>query len=264
VVSAAPSDVLDACRRLLAAERLGARATVVAGPSLGASAVFDYSDGLMVGDLPDGLVAPVEADARRLMERERSLTLGYGDAEVFIEALAPRPHLVVFGAVHVAQALTALAHVLGYHVTVSDSRPAFVTAQRFPDADLLLVGWPDQIADRLSFDRRTFVVVLSHDARFEDPLWPLVMGTPVRYVGAMGSKKTAARRRQRLLDAGHPPAEVDRIHGPIGLDIGAETPAEVAVAILAEMTTDRYRSHEPPSLQGEIRPIGGGGGSPQV
>lgn len=257
-------DVLEACRRSLAAERLAARATVVAGRGLGASAVLDYLDGRIAGDLPVHLMEPVSSDARRLMERERDLTLGYEGSEVFIEILAPRPHLVVFGAVHIAQALSALARLLGYQVTVSDSRPAFLTADRFPDADALLLGWPDQVAGRVVLDRRTFVVVLSHDARFEDPLWPLVLGTPVRYIGAMGSRQTAEHRRRRLIADGHPTSEVERIHGPVGLDIGAETAAEVAVAILAEMTRDRYRPHEPLALVGEVRRIGGGDAAPPV
>jgi xanthine dehydrogenase accessory factor len=246
--------VLEACRRVLDAELLAARLTVVDGGDLGASAVLAHDGAVLAGSLPARLYDAM-TDARTVMEREQNVTVGYGEDEVFIESLAPRPHLVIFGAVHIAQSLAILAGHLGYHVTVSDARPAFTTADRFPHVDRLLVGWPDQIADQLTFDFRTFVVVLSHDARFEDPLWPLIQGKRVRYLGAMGSKRTAASRRERLLSAGWTEEEVDRIHGPIGIDIGAETPGEVSIAILAEMTRDRYRSQEPLDLIGEVRRI---------
>lgn len=252
----AESDVARACREILAEERLGARATVVAGPDVGRSAVFAAGEGLVAGGLDPGIAPAAAADAEILMGREKNATVSYGDHDVFFEILAPRPHLLVFGAVQVAQSLTTLARHLGYHVTVSDARGAFATRERFPDADEILVGWPEEIADRLVFDSRTFVVVLSHDARFEDPLWPMVLPSPVRYVGAMGSVKTATRRKERLLAAGFPSAAVDRIHGPIGLDIGAETPAEMAVGILAEMTRARYDADAPLVLAGEVRRLG--------
>lgn len=246
--------VLDACRVVLDDEVFAARTTVVAGEHMGRTALVAHDGSILAGSLPD-VVEAVAADAVQVMEREQNITLGYGDHEVFVETLAPRPQLLIFGAVHIAQSLTVLARHLGYHVTVSDARPAFTTGERFPDADRLLVGWPDQVADQLSFDLRTFVVVLSHDARFEDPLWPLLEGRTVRYLGAMGSNRTAAARRERLAAAGWSEPEIARIHGPIGIDIGAETPGEVAVAILAEMTRDRYRSEDPWELQGEIRRI---------
>jgi xanthine dehydrogenase accessory factor len=248
-------EVLEACDRLAAAQRLGARLTVVAGEGTGSSALVEHGEGIVAGSLPETVTEDAVADASTLMMREQSGTVSYPGGDVFIDVIAPQPHLLIFGAVHVAQALTTLARELGYRVTVSDSRPAFTTPARFPGADRLLVGWPDQIAGELEIDLTTFVVVLSHDARFEDPLWPLVLGTPVRYLGAMGSRATAGRRRARLLDAGYPESEVDRIHGPIGLDIGAVTPAETALAILAEMTRARYRHGEPPRLRGEMRRI---------
>lgn len=247
--------VLAACSRVLEQELLAARVTVIGGPDIGATAVVAHDGTLMAGTLPDGLADDVAIDAVAVMEREQNLTLSYDGTDVFIESLAPRPQLLIFGAVHIAQSLCVLARHLGYHVTVSDARPAFTTNERFPEADRLLVGWPDQIADQLAFDLRTFVVVLSHDARFEDPLWPLIQGRTVRYLGAMGSTRTAARRRERLVAAGWTEEEVDRIHGPIGIDIGAETPGEVAVAILAEMTRDRYRSDRPLVTRGEVTRI---------
>jgi xanthine dehydrogenase accessory factor len=134
---------------------------------------------------------------------------------------------------------------------VADPRPAFVTSERFPQADELRVGWPAEVVDPDEFDPRTFVVVLTHDRRFEDPLWPLVLPTDVRYIGAMGSSKTTAARRARLLEAGFSNAEVDRIHGPIGLDIGSRAAGEVAIAILGQMISVRYLHDSEPSLQGQ-------------
>lgn len=245
----------DALERIMAEERFGARLTVVAGDSVGRNAVMEADDGIVAGSLPAEVMADAVADARVLVDRETPATLSYGAIDVFIEPLVPRSRIVIFGAVHIAQALSDHASLLGYHVTVSDARSAFITGERFPAADELAVGWPDQIADRLTLDRRTSVVVLSHDARFEEPLWPLILPTPVRYIGAMGSRRTAARRRERLLAAGFGQEAVDRIHGPIGLDIGAETPGEVAVAILAEMVAEHRRPHEPLHVVGEVRPL---------
>jgi xanthine dehydrogenase accessory factor len=243
---------LDAVARLIEAEEFGSRATEVAGPSVGQSAVIQDAQ-VITGGLPSAIIADVIADATALLDRERSSTLTYGPHEVYIESIVPRPHLVIFGAVHIAQELTPMARQLGFHVTVSDARSAFTTTERFPDADRLLVGWPDQV--HLEFDRRTYVVVLSHDARFEDPLWPLVLPSPVAYIGAMGSSKTAARRRERLLSEGFGSEQVDRIHGPIGIDIGAETPAEIAVGILAEIVETRARPGVPLELRGQVTAI---------
>jgi xanthine dehydrogenase accessory factor len=240
---------LEAVRRQLDAERLGAALTVIAGPDQGLHAVLDYDDGVVEGKLAPGLEDDVLADARALMEREQSRSVEYGDITVFIETLAPPPHLIVFGAVHTAQPLTVFATQLGFKVFVSDSRPAFTTEERFPDAEVVL-GRPDQVVDRLSLDRRTYVVLLSHDARFEDPVLPWVLASPVRYIGAMGSRRTHTKRRQRLAEAGYSEAEINRIHGPVGLDIGAETPAEVAISILAEIIQVRYGSGTGLSLRG--------------
>jgi xanthine dehydrogenase accessory factor len=247
-------EVLEAVGRLITDERFGARVTVVAGGEVGASAAVDLEEGVVAGHLPEP-GHDILKDAGVLVERETPATLGYGEVEVFIEPVVPRPRLVIFGAVHIAQALAAHAALLGFHVTVSDARAAFLTEERFPGVDDLLVGWPDEVADKLVLDRRTSVVVLSHDARFEEPLWPVVLPTPVRYIGAMGSKGTAQRRREALAEAGHSKIDIERIHGPVGLDIGADSPGEVAIAILAEMVATLRRPEQAPELRGERRPI---------
>ena len=246
--------VLTAVAGMIEAERFGARVTVVAGPGVGLSAAVDLERGLMAGSLPEPADV-IFSDASTLIEGETPATLGYGEVEVFIEPVVPRPRLVIFGAVHIAQALSAHAALLGHHVTISDARATFLTPERFPQADELLVGWPDEVADRLVLDRRTSVVVLSHDSRFEEPLWPILLPTPVRYIGAMGSRGTAARRREALAASGFTEAEIGRIHGPIGLDIGAESPGEVAIAILAEMIASLRRPSAPQALVGEMRPL---------
>lgn len=247
--------VVESLSRLVAEEKLGALATLVEGPEIGAKAVIEYDGGFVAGGLPAEIAGDVLADARALMDEEQNRTLQYGERSVFIETVAPPPHLVVFGAVHIAQPLSTMARRLGFHVTISDARGAFTTPERFPDADRVLVGWPDDLKDDIVLDRRTYVVLLSHDARFEDPVLPWVLESPVKYLGAMGSRKTSARRAERLAGQGYSEAQIARIHGPVGLDIGAETPAETAVSILAEIIQVRYGSGSGDSLRGTSSPI---------
>lgn len=242
--------VIKAIQALVVDERLGAVATVISGADIGAKAVIDAEAGFVAGGLPDEIADDVLADAKSLMEREQRLTLEYGAREVFIETVAPRAHLVIFGAVHIAQELAVLAHQLGFHVTVSDARQAFTTPERFPTADQILVGWPDEVKAQIEIDSRTYVVLLSHDARFEDPVWPWVLASPAKYLGAMGSRRTKAKRNEKLAQAGYAAEQIDRIHAPIGLDLGAEQPAETAVAIMAEMIRVRYGSGTGESLRG--------------
>lgn len=240
--------VADAVRAAIETERLSAVATVVAGDGIGDKALLDFESGTVTGTLT--VTDEMLEDARELMAREQNRTLTYDDKDVFFETLAPPPHLLIFGAVHIAQALTDLATRLGFRVIVSDAREAFTTPERFPDAHDVLVGWPDELADRLVIDRRTYVVLLSHDARFEDPVLPMVLASDAKYIGAMGSRRTHAKRLDRLRAAGYSESALERIHGPIGLDIGAETPEETAISILAEMIQVRYGSGNGLSLRG--------------
>ena len=224
--------------------------TLVDGPAIGGKAVVDADGKVIAGSLPDDVVSDVVEDALTLMGHEQHRTLEYGDHSAFIETLAPPPDLLIFGAVHIGQALATFATQMGYRVTVIDSRAPFVTEERFPTAHRLLVGWPRDLMDQLTFDRRTWVVVLSHDPRHETPPLEAALKADTRYIGAMGSRRTHALRVERLEELGFGDDDIKRIHSPVGLDIGAETPQEVAVSILAEMTLVRYGAGTGMSLKG--------------
>ncbi len=187
---------------------------------------------------------PLARAAARALRSGRSraerLMLDGVDTAVFLEVFPRPPRLVVFGGVHVAAALVPLAKALGYYTIVADGRPAFATRERFPDADELILGWPDDAFAQAGLDSATAVVVLTHDPKFDEPALLIALRSPAMYVGAIGSTKTQATRRERLREAGLTDAQLARLHGPIGLDLGGRTPTETALAILAEVTAVRY------------------------
>ena len=155
--------------------------------------------------------------------------------ETFVEHYAPAPVLMVFGAVDTAEEMCRLARRLGFRTIVSDARSKFATAERLPHADHIVVGWPAMAWDLHLPDDATYVVVLTHDARFDEPALGPALRSPAPYIGALGSRRAQASRRRRLLNAGFSEAEIDRISGPMGLDIGAMTPAETALSVFAEL-----------------------------
>ena len=177
---------------------------------------------------------------QRLLDRavvasgESELAVVDGET-VFVHALRPRPALYVFGAIDHAAALSRVGKLLGYRVTVCDARAAFVTPERFPDADELVVEWPDRFLARAPVDETTAICVLTHDEKFDVPALLAALETPAVYIGAMGSKVTTADREERLRAEGSAEAGIARIHAPIGLAIGARSPEEVAVAIGAQI-----------------------------
>jgi xanthine dehydrogenase accessory factor len=170
----------------------------------------------------------------------RSTVAVVDDRQYFIEVFPARPRLVVFGAVQVAMPLVRFAAELGYRTTVVDARPVFATRERFPTADELVVGWPQDVADRLALAPPDAVAVLTHDPKLDEPAILAAMHAGCRYVGAIGSRRTQAARRERLAAAGLSPQQLDRLRGPIGLDLGGRDPAETALAIMAEVVAARH------------------------
>lgn len=195
----------------------------------------------------------VTDDARGLLAAGTSTVLTYGadgqrrgeGMEVFVASYAPRPRMLVFGAIDFAAAVARQGAFMGYRVTVCDARPVFATHARFPTADEVVVDWPHRYlaaqAEAGAIDGRTVICVLTHDPKFDVPLLEAALRLPdVAFIGAMGSRRTDLDRRERLREAGLTDAELDRLSSPIGLDIGARTPEETAVSIAAEIITCRW------------------------
>jgi xanthine dehydrogenase accessory factor len=174
-------------------------------------------------------------DLEQAFRFDRSGIVKIGDAEYFINVYNPPLNLVIVGAVHLAQALIPLARAAGYDVTVIDPRAAFASRERFPDV-AVHNEWPDEILPNLDLGPRTALVALTHDPKIDDPALHAALQSGCFYIGALGSKKTQGARRERLAAGGFKEADLARIHGPIGLAIGARGPAEIAIAIMAEIT----------------------------
>ena len=197
-------------------------------------------------DDPDGAEGPQEDSpelvddemARGVVGRGDLTVLERSDGPVFLRVYSPPLRLVIVGAVHIAQPLAGMARAAGLDVVVVDPRKAFATADRFPETRLVH-RWPGEALEELNLDQRTAVVTLTHDPKLDDPGLLAALPSAAFYVGALGSRRTQARRVERLREAGLTATEVGRIHGPIGLDLGGETPSEIAVAILAEIIATR-------------------------
>ena len=190
---------------------------------------------------PVAYVADLATGARRLDEsghetRFRMDRSGFEeDGRTFVAIHNPPLRLVIVGAVHIAQALVPMAKIAGYDPAIVDPREAFGASARFP-GETLLNDWPDEAVAKLGLDGRTALVLLTHDPKLDDPALELALRSGCFYIGALGSTRTQAKRVERMTAAGFSEAEIGRIHGPVGLDIGASGPAEIAVSILAEMT----------------------------
>lgn len=204
---------------------------VVTDLASGAQALVYARD--LAGELP--LDPDALARIREALQADESGTIEHGGKRLFLHVQNPPLRLIIVGAVHIAQALAPMAALAGYNVAIVDPRRSFATDARFPD--VTLIGeWPDETMAAMKLDRRTAVVTLTHDPKLDDPALQTALRSDAFYIGALGSKKTHAGRIGRLKAAGFGDADCERIHGPVGIDIGALSPAEIGVSILAQIT----------------------------
>jgi xanthine dehydrogenase accessory factor len=223
--------------RLRESEERGVLFTVVEGNGVGAK-LLALESGERVGEVPEEAAAQFDDILRR--GRNQLVTLEDG-SKVFAEWYGPPPRLFIYGAVDTAEAMCRAAKLLGWHTIVADARAKFATRERIPSADELIVAWPDEALAQAQPDHQTAIVVLTHDDKFDEPALQGALATEAFYVGALGSRRNQERRRERLLEAGVGEAELERIMGPCGLDIGADTQEETALSILAEALAVRAR-----------------------
>jgi xanthine dehydrogenase accessory factor len=238
-------DVLRALASAVHEERLIALVTILDGPGQGEQMLVPSAGGQV------GRLSAPEVEQRALVlaqEHLAGLSTGRarletasGAVELFVETVAPRPKLVVVGAVHAAIPLVSFARILGYRTLVVDPRSAFATRERFPAADELLVEWPQAALARIGLHEATCVAVLAHDPKIDLPALSVALRSPARYVGALGSRRTHGKRVEALRELGHSDEEIARIRAPIGLDLGGRSPEEIAVAIIAEIVAAAHR-----------------------
>lgn len=219
-------------QRALAASREGRSAALLTDLKTGRQSF--YENGAVSGEVPLDDDALAQGIARALAE-DKNLIAQIAAGPVFIEVFNPRLRAILVGAVHIAQPLARMMALTGYLVTVVDPRTAFASDERFPGIDVS-TDWPDEALEKLKPDRRTAVVTLTHDPKLDDPALSVALRSDAFYIGALGSKRTHAGRLKRLGELGFGEKDFARIHGPVGLDIGAISPAEIAVSIAAEIT----------------------------
>ena len=223
--------------RLLALQREGGRAvlmTVVEGQGVGTKLLV-VEGGETLGDGP----AALAEHADELIRGARNRMLELEGRKVFAEVYGPSPRLFVYGAVDTAEALAAAARLLGWRTVVADARARFATAERIPSADELIVAWPEEAFAQAAPDHATAIVILTHDDKFDLPALELALASDAFYIGLIGGRRNQERKRERLREAGIAEEALERISGPAGLDLGAESGPEVALSMLAEAVAIR-------------------------
>lgn len=228
-------NVVELYRAVRAAVDKGQRAVIATPLKESGRKLLIFEGGQSSGSLGTAeLDREAQTIALKMMRRGTSTTVTLDSLPVFFEVHGPPPTLIVFGASHVAMPLVSLAHDLGLKTIVVDGRPRFATHERFPDVDQLLIGIPSEIAETLKYTSSTFVVLTAHDYKYDLPVLKVVLPARPAYVGLLGSRRRGAAIREFLREDGMDPELLDQIHVPTGLDIGAETAAEIALSILAE------------------------------
>ncbi len=213
-----------------------------AGKPVAVATLLNSCDQWLIDSSSDGGATKKIADVvRSAIAEDRSQLIQLDGSELFVQVHNPPLRMVIVGAVHIAQSLSLMAVETGYNVTVIDPRGAFATAERFPNIEVSK-EWPDEALESLRPDSRTAIVTLTHDPKLDDAALQIALESNAFYIGSLGSKKTHGARIRRLERLGLKEALINRIHGPIGLSIGAKSPAEIAVAILAEITQTRRLS----------------------
>lgn len=233
------SNPFDRVRELVEQDTPVVMATVIRGEGIGKRMIVlpEGTEGTLGDASFDRGVGEL---ARELLEAGKSETREVSGREVFFDAHPLPQHLVIFGAVHVAQPLSRYAQDLGFRVTVVDARKALATRERFPNVERIIQAWPDKAYQELKIGKNTWIAILSHDPKFDEPAILGALETDARYIGTVGSRKTNADRRERLRASGVSEEDLARLHGPIGLNIGGKTPEEMAISILGEMIAIRY------------------------
>jgi xanthine dehydrogenase accessory factor len=235
--------------RILQAEIIGQQAVVIVSalegpPDLTGKEILVTEAGKAEGSLGGGLDGEAARLAIQALQEEQSQTFTLQTATgdpllLFADVILPPPTLVMVGGVHITIALSTIAKALGYRTIVIDPRRLFGSQERFPHVDQLIQEWPQDAFSKIKLTRSTCVAMLTHDPKIDDPALKIVLDSPVFYIGALGSRKTQESRRQRLLADGLSPAQLDRIHGPVGIDLGAKTPDEIALSVMAEIISVR-------------------------
>jgi len=240
------TEIFKTLRSVLTHEDTAVLVTVVRGPDdiLGRELLLK-DDGSVTGTISDELNGRALNVAKEtLAQGESQRVMMNENVEVFAEVILPPPTVIAVGGVHITIALMALAKTLGYRTIVVDPRSAFGNEERFPNVDRLIQKWPDEAFEQVPITRSTAVAMLTHDPKLDDPALKIALPSPAFYIGALGSKNTQAKRRQRLLDEGITEEQLSRLHGPIGLEIGAGTPEEIAMSIMAEIVAARNNVDE--------------------